>query len=107
MEDKMRQEQEVMEKCQSLESEIEYLEYLDFNLSSFIENLALSSDIIFDRYTIERHLKGNKNLIGDYESVLMYIDKLEKSLEEYQTIYKLNLTKLKKELSSLKKIDKE
>ena len=65
------------------ELEMENLKYLESNKEFFVENLEVLSDMIFDRYSVEKTLeKRNLKLIKSYEKTLLELRNLEKILKE-------------------------
>lgn len=76
------------------ESLIKDLKYLESNLEIFLENLDFLSDMIFDRYSIEKKHSLNSELIKSYNSTLLELRHLEKCLKEEKKFYESRLKEL-------------
>ena len=83
---------------ESIQKELATLSYLYSNVDSFMENLTLFSDVIFDMYTLERRLKLESELAENYTRILLDIEMLKDSIRKQKSIYKIRLKTLEKQL---------
>lgn len=84
---------------ESIQKEFTTIIYLYLNLDYFIENLKLSSEIIADRYNVEKTLELNAELEKNYSKILADLQMLRDSMKKQKSIYELRLQKLQKKLA--------